>query len=111
MAELILNRKNFNRAVLNSDRPVLVDFWAEWCGPCKMLSPVLTGISEQYKDSITVGKVNVDAETYLPVYYGVQSIPTLIMFRDGKSEKRLVGYHSTEDIVRAFGLDERSAEK
>lgn len=89
---------NFDQEVLNSDVPVLVDFWAEWCGPCKMLSPVVDKIAES-ADGFKVAKVNVDDEAGLAMRYQVVSIPTLIVFKDGKEAKRNVGVITEEEIL------------
>lgn len=89
---------NFDQEVLNSNVPVLVDFWAEWCGPCKMLSPVVDKIAES-ADGFKVAKVNVDDEAGLAMRYQVVSIPTLIVFKDGKEAKRNVGVITEEEIL------------
>jgi thioredoxin len=82
----------FEQDVLQSDRPVLVDFYADWCGPCKMMSPVIDQIAEQYDGSLTVGKLDVDANPGTAMRYGVMGIPTLGIFQGGKMVDRLVGY-------------------
>lgn len=83
MSVITITKENFESEVLNSDKPVLVDFWAVWCGPCQMLSPVVDQIAEE-NDAVKVGKVNVDEQPELAMKFGVMSIPTLISFRDGK---------------------------
>ena len=83
-----LNQNNFNNAIANST--ALVDFYADWCGPCRMVSPIVDEIAEERSD-ITIGKVNVDDENALAMKYGVMSIPTLIVFKDGKEKARIVG--------------------
>ena len=83
MKELILNNENFEELVLGADKPVLVDFWATWCGPCRMIAPVIEEIAEE-NDDIIVGKVNVDENPELCVKYGIVSIPTLIAFKNGE---------------------------
>ena len=83
-----LNQNNFNNAIANGT--ALVDFYADWCGPCRMVSPIVDEIAEERRD-ITVGKVNVDDENALAMKYGVMSIPTLIVFKDGKEKARIVG--------------------
>lgn len=102
MAEMQLNEQNFSDAVLHSDKPVLVDFWADWCGPCRMLAPTVAQIAEEYADTIRVGKVNVDTSMGLAQRYGIASIPTLILFRDGKPVDQLIGFVPKEQIVRMW---------
>lgn len=99
MAEIILTSENFENEVLKSDKNVLVDFWASWCGPCKMLAPTIEAIAEEY-DSFKVGKVNVDDEPDLAQAYGISSIPTLILFKDGKAVDMMVGLRSKDEIVK-----------
>jgi thioredoxin 1 len=99
MAEIILTSENFENEVLKSDKNVLVDFWASWCGPCKMLAPTIEAIAEEY-DSFKVGKVNVDDEPDLAQAYGISSIPTLILFKDGKAADMMVGLRSKDEIVK-----------
>ena len=84
------NQDSFNRD-LAEGKLMMVDFWAEWCGPCRMLGPVIESLAEQYASRVTVGKVNTDEETELAIRYGVSSIPTVIFFKDGKELDRLVG--------------------
>lgn len=91
MAEVTLTISNFDEEVLNSELPVLVDFWADWCGPCKMLSPLITEIAGEYDGKIKVGKVNVDEEQGLAMKYRVSSIPTLVLFKEGQAVERSVG--------------------
>lgn len=93
-----LTKGIFNETIL-SDKPVLVDFWASWCGPCRMVSPVIDQIAEEYKGKIVVGKVNVDDEGALAAEYAVVSIPTVILFKDGKPIEKLVGAHSFDDYA------------
>ena len=91
-----LTKTNFNETVM-TEKIVLVDFWASWCGPCRMVSPIIDQIAEEYDGKITVGKVNVDDEGALAAEYAVVSIPTVILFKDGKQAEKLVGAHSFDD--------------
>ena len=91
-----LNKENFEEEVLKSDKTVLVDFWATWCGPCQMIAPVVEDIAKQ--GVVKVGKVNVDDEQDLAIEYGVMSIPTLIFFKNGNKVKEVVGFHSKGEI-------------
>lgn len=100
--ELNLNSENFEKEVLNSDKPVLVDFYADWCGPCKMMAPIIEEIAEELKEKAKVGKINVDANQELAMEYGVMSIPTLIIFRDGKEVKRFVGLRDKNELLNEF---------
>ena len=104
MAEVILTKQNFEAEVLNSDIPVLVDFWASWCGPCMMLSPVIAELAEELEGKVKIGKVNVDEQGELAMQYRVASIPTLLLFRDGKLEKTSVGFMPKNDIIATLGL-------
>ena len=88
---IVLNDDNFESEVLNSEIPVLVDFWAEWCGPCRALAPVIEEIAEDYGSELKVGKLNVDENPGAPSAYDVRSIPTLIVFKDGAVLDRIVG--------------------
>ena len=91
MAEIILTKQNFEQEVLQSEKPVLVDFWATWCGPCRMLAPTIEKIAEEQEGVVKVGKVDVDEEPELAVKYGISSIPTLMVFKDGVIRKASVG--------------------
>lgn len=99
MAELKITRENFEREVMNSDKPVLIDFWAPWCGPCRMLSPTISDIAEEYKDKVKVGKVNVDEEEELAAMFRVSSIPLLVVMKDGKVVNSAVGVRPKDQIV------------
>lgn len=99
MAEITLTAKNFETEVLNSDKPVLVDFWAVWCGPCQMVGPVVEEIAEEYANQIKVGKVNVDEEPELAAAFGIESIPTLMVFKNGKAVNMAVGYRDKAQII------------
>ena len=93
-----LNSGNFSDEVLKSSAPVLVDFWAEWCGPCKMIAPVLDELAGEYEGRIKIGKVNIDEDQALATQYGVRAIPTLLIFKDGKVAEQLVGMRSKRDL-------------
>ncbi|MBR6454939.1 MAG: thioredoxin [Fibrobacter sp.] len=100
MTELKITSKNFEREVLKSDKPVLIDFWAPWCGPCRMLSPTITEIAEEYKDKVKVGKVNVDEEAELAAMFRVSSIPLLVVMKDGKVVNSAVGVRPKSQILK-----------
>ena len=104
MAEITLTSSNFEAEVLNSELPVLVDFWATWCGPCKMIAPVVAEIAEEYEDKVKVGKVNVDEENALAMQYRVASIPTLLLFKGGQVVNTSVGYLPKQAIIEKLGL-------
>ncbi|MBO7218306.1 MAG: thioredoxin [Clostridia bacterium] len=98
MSVLNITNANFEAEVLNSEKPVLLDFWASWCGPCKMIAPIVHEIAEERPD-IKVGKINVDEEMKLAMKFGIQSIPTLIVIKDKKAVAQSVGYQSKEQIL------------
>lgn len=102
MAEINVTEKNFETEVLNSQKPVLVDFWASWCGPCMMLAPTIAEIAEEYSDQVKVCKINVDDAQRLALSFGVESIPTLMVFKNGKVVNTSVGGRSKEQIVSMF---------
>ena len=99
MTELKITSENFEHEVLNSDKPVLIDFWAPWCGPCRMLSPSISEIAEEYKDKVKVGKVNVDEEGELATIFRVSSIPMLVVMKNGKVVNSTVGVRPKNQIV------------
>src|SRR2546423_15715882 len=105
MAETVTSN-TFEQEVLQSDRPVIVDFWAEWCGPCHMVSPVLEQIAEERSEELRVAKVNIDEEPDLAQRYGVMSIPTMILFRDGEPAAAALGAQPKQNLERALGLVE-----
>ena len=100
MSTIKITKDNFESLVKNSDKPVLIDFWAEWCGPCRMLAPTVDAIANERTD-IKVGKINVDDEPELAVSFGIDSIPTLIIVKQGEVVGKLVGYNS-KTIVETF---------
>lgn len=104
MSEIVLTDKNFETEVINADMPVLVDFWATWCSPCRMLEPIVAEIAEEYSEKIKVGKVNVDEQQKLAAKYNVMSIPMLIYFKNGKIVATSVGFRSKADVIAALGL-------
>ena len=100
--EKVFTDDNFQSEVLASKHPVLVDFWAEWCGPCKMLGPVIERIATANEGRIIVGKLNVDENPETPQKYGIQGIPTLLFFKGGDLVNQIVGFQSQENIQRAI---------
>ena len=103
MSEIKITNANFEKEVINSDVPVLVDFWAEWCGPCRMLSPVISEIADEYTGRVKVGKINVDEQPRLAAEFGVVSIPTVILFKNGRAVSTLVGYRPKEAFTALLG--------
>src|SRR5689334_18434656 len=99
---LNLNKDNFADEVLKSPTPVLVDFWAEWCGPCKMIAPVLDELADEYDGRIKIGKVNIDEQQALAAEYGVRAIPTLLLFHQGQVADQIVGLRSKRDLKASF---------
>ena len=102
MAEIILNESNFEDEVLKADKPVLVDFWATWCGPCRMLAPTVAKIAEEQEGKVKVCKLDVDEAQSIAVKYGIASIPTLMCFVDGQLKGTLIGVHSKSQIEELF---------
>lgn len=101
MAVITITLENFETEVIKSEKPVLVDFWAPWCGPCRMLSPVVDEIAEE-NSNIKVGKVNVDEQEELAMRFGIMSIPTLIVFKNGEAVKRTMGVQPKAAILGLF---------
>ena len=101
--EIELTAENFDQVVLQAKEPVLVDFWATWCGPCRMLAPVVAELAEEKAGELTVGKVNVDEAPELAARFGIVSIPTLILFRNGESIKKTIGYCTKEELNEFIG--------
>ena len=98
MSVQTITKENFDETVLQADKPVLLDFWAEWCGPCRMVSPIVDEIAEE-RDDIVVGKVNVDEQGELAMRFGVMSIPTLLVFKGGELVQTSVGAQPKDDIL------------
>ena len=99
MSYIVITKENFEDKVLKSEKPVLIDFWATWCGPCRMVAPIIEEIAEEY-DTITVGKINVDEQPELSAAFGISSIPTMVVVKNGKITAQAVGYRPKEDIVK-----------
>lgn len=104
MAEFKFTNENFKDEVLNSQIPVVVDFWATWCGPCKMMAPEIASLANEYEGKIKVGKVNVDEEAQIAADYNIQAIPTVILFKNGKVEKTSVGFKPKSQLISEFNL-------
>ena len=100
-----ITNENFESDVLKSEQPVLMDFWAEWCGPCKMLAPILDQIADEYKGRVQIAKLDVEENQSIAMQFGVRSIPTLILFKDGVVEAQHVGMLSKEQLTKL--LDEK----
>ena len=98
--EVVLTVENFENEVLKSDKPVLVDFWATWCGPCRMIAPIIEEIANDFEGKIKVGKVNVDEQEELAIRYGISSIPTLLLFKNGEVAKKTLGYMPKEAVIK-----------
>ena len=102
MAEIILTDANFDETINGSDKPVLVDFWAEWCGPCRMVGPIIEEVAKEMEGKAIIGKVNVDENQGTSAKYQVSAIPTILIFKDGKVAETLIGLRSKEDYLSAL---------
>ncbi len=100
--ELKLSSENFEKEVLNSEKPVLVDFYADWCGPCNAMAPIVEELATELNEKAKVGKINVDENSDIAVKYNVMSIPTFIIFKNGKEEKRFVGVRDKEELLNSL---------
>jgi len=97
-----LNSRNFDQEVINSEKPVLVDFYADWCGPCRMISPIIDQLADEYQGKVKIAKLNVDESGFIANEYGVMGVPTLIFFKNGREVGRLVGARGKGDLARAL---------
>ena len=104
MGVLKITGENFEGEVLKSNIPVIIDFYADWCGPCKMMSPIIDNIAEELGEKVKVGKVNIDDNKELAMQFGIMSIPTIIIFKEGKADKTFVGLRDKEEIIQGIGL-------
>ena len=102
MAEITVTQENYVQEVTSSQIPVLVDFWATWCGPCQMIAPALAELAEEYEGRLTVGKINVDEQVALAISAGVQSIPTLLLIVNGEEKERIIGYRTKGQLVEVL---------
>ena len=102
--EVTIKKENFEQVVLKSDKPILVDFWATWCGPCKMLSPIIEEVRKETEGKAVVGKINVDEQQELAMQFGVMSIPTLLVFKNGEIVKKQIGFIPKQAVLGLLDL-------
>jgi thioredoxin 1 len=102
MADNVINvdQNSFQKSVLESEKPVLVDFWATWCGPCRAVAPIVEELAKEYQDKVGFAKINVDENSKIAGQYGIMSIPTLIIFKNGKPDQQVIGFKSKKDLVK-----------
>lgn len=100
---ITLTDESFDEQIMSADKPILVDFWAEWCGPCKKVAPILDEIADEHADRVTIAKMDIDANPKVPLQFNVMSIPTLIVFADGKETKRIIGAKGKQQLVDELG--------
>lgn len=104
MAELKITAENFEQEVLKSELPVLIDLWAPWCGPCRMIAPIISQIADEYKGKLKVGKINVDEETELTAYFRVTSIPKVVLVEKGEIKASSIGFSPKDALIIDLGL-------
>ncbi len=102
MADLTFTDQNFEEEVLKSESPVVVDFWAPWCGPCRIVSPVIEELAKEYEGKVKVGKINVDENPHTQSHYGIMSIPSILMFKKGQPIKTMIGAQGKENYKKAI---------
>lgn len=100
MAEIVVTSENFEKEIMGASLPVLLDFWATWCGPCRMVAPIVEEIAHAYEGRIVVGKVDVDEEQQLAMRFGISSIPTIVLLKNGEVCETMIGYRPKEDFER-----------